>query len=174
MRGAAAILLLMQTELATLATRTDLLDLASIEDRKTLELFCLYLSEHGIEHATYDEGDLQMFVFMSKPAANMKVQVSEEDYAEAVTCLIEFEQKHPELVGSIYSCPECGSFAVEYPQFSRKFITPLFLEWLSNLGLFPKQCYCRKCHATWPKARRTSINPRHLEWNPDISVPPPA
>ncbi|MDB6006796.1 MAG: hypothetical protein JWR15_3783 [Prosthecobacter sp.] len=164
----------MQTELATLATRTDLLDFVSIEDRKTLELFCLYLSEHGIEHAAYDEGDLQMFVFMSKPGANMKVQVSEEDYAEAVTCLIEFEQKHPDLVGHIFSCPECGSFAVEYPQFSRKFITPLFLEWLSNLGLFKKQCYCRKCHATWPKTRLTSINPLHLKWNPDISVPPPA
>lgn len=157
-----------------MATRKDLFDLASFEDHKTLELFCLYLSEHGIEHAAHDEADLQMFVFLTKPGASLKVQVSEEAYAEAVTCLIEFEQKHPDLVPSIYSCPECGSFAVEYPQFSRKFMTPLLLEWLSNLGLFRKQCYCRKCHAMWTKKRCTTINPRHLEWNPDISVPPPA
>lgn len=165
---------MMQTELATLEQRTDMLDLATFDSQKAVELCCLHLSRQGIETSVYDEGGLQMFVFLTKPAANIKVQVREEDYAEAVTCLIEFEQKHPDLVPFIYSCPDCGSFAVEYPQFSRKFITPLFLEWLSNLGLFPKQCYCRKCHATWTKAHFTTINPRHLEWNPDISVPPPA
>lgn len=164
----------MQTELATLAHRTDLLDLATFDHQKAVEPFCLHLAEHGIEASVYDEGDLQMFIFMTKPGANIKVQVREEDYAEAVKLLIDFEQQQPQFLRYIYSCPECGSFAVEYPQFSRKFITPLFLEWLSNFGLFQKQCYCRKCHATWPKKRATEINPHHLEWNPDISVPPPA
>lgn len=165
---------MMQTELATMAHRADLVDLATFDSPRAAQLFCQYLRDHGIETTVYDEGDLQMFVFLTKPAANLKVQVEEEDYAEAVTCLIEFEKQNPQLLPFIYSCPDCGSFAVEYPQFSRKFITPLFLEWLSNLGLFPKQCYCRKCHSTWTKARVFQINPRHLEWNPDISVPPPA
>lgn len=165
---------MMQTALTTLAHRTDLLDLATFDNHRAAEHFCQHLAAHGIETSVYDEGDLQMFVFLSKPGANIKVQVKEEDYAEAVARLIEFEQQNPQMLPYLYSCPECGSFAVEYPQFSRKFITPLFLEWLSNLGLFSKQCYCRKCHATWPKERATQINPRHLEWNPDISVPPPA
>jgi hypothetical protein len=165
---------MMQTEFATLTHRTDFLDLATFDNRKAAELFCQFLGAHGIETSVYDEGDLQMFVFLTKPAANIKVQVRDEDYAEAVTCLIEFEKQNPQLLPFIYSCPDCGSFAVEYPQFSRKFITPLFLEWLSNLGLFQKQCYCRRCHATWPKQCTSQINPRHLEWNPDLSVPPPA
>lgn len=166
---------MMQTDTTTtLAHRTDLIDLASFDGRRPAELCCVHLSEHGLEATLYDEADLQTFAFLSKPAANVKVQVREEDYEEAVKQLIVFEQQHPKLAASLYSCPECGSFAVEYPQFSRKFLTPLFLEWLSNLGLFQKQCYCRKCQATWPRQRRSEINPLHLQQHPDMFVPPHA
>ncbi|WP_395748888.1 hypothetical protein [Prosthecobacter sp.] len=159
----------------TFTHRADLIDLASFDDPKAVEPCCVHLIDHGIDPEVYDESDVQSFVFFTKPRANVKLQVKEEDYAEAVEQLIEFEQQHPEMASSIYSCPECGSFAVEYPQFSRKFMTPLFLEWLSNLGLFKKQCYCRKCHAMWlPSARRGAINPRHLGAHTDMLVPPPA
>ena len=165
---------MMQTELASLAQHTDLLDLAIFDNRETAELFCQYVESRGIDSSIYDEGDLQMFFFLTKPAANNKVQVRDEDYTEAVTCLIDFENQYQKLLPIIYSCPDCGCFEVQHPQFSRKFITPLLLDWLSNPCLFSKQCYCHRCQATWPKQRAAQINPRHLEWNTDISVPLPA
>jgi hypothetical protein len=158
----------------TFTHRADLVDLASFDNPQAVESCCVYLIEQGIDAEVYDESDLQSSVFLTKPRANVKLQVKEEDYAQAVEQLIEFEQQHPDLASSIYSCPECGSFAVEYPQFSRKFITPLLLEWMSNLGLFKKQCYCRKCHAMWLPTQRHAINPRHLEAHADMLVPPPA
>ena len=72
----------------------------------------------------------------------------------------------------VYSCPECGSFGVEYPQYTRKFFTPLLIEWMSNFGLFEKAFYCRKCHYTWPKGRTTGINRHHLNPGPDMFVSP--
>ncbi|WP_395746975.1 hypothetical protein [Prosthecobacter sp.] len=165
---------MMETESPALAHRTDLIDLASFDGRRTAELCSDYLEKCGLETAIFDEGSLQTFVFFTKPAANVKVQVQEKDYDQAVTRLIEFEKEHPKLVPFIYSCPECGSFAVEYPQFSRKFFSFLLIEWMSSLGAFPKRCYCRKCHSTWPRGHRTEINPLHLERHPDMFVPPPA
>ena len=153
--------------------RTDLVDLASLDDHHAADLCCERLSAHGLEVEIYDEKDLQSWVFFTKPRAHLKIQVREEDYAAAVDLLIRLEQQNPQLAASLYSCPECGSFAVEYPQFSRKFITPLLLEWLSNLGLFKKSCYCRKCHATWQPRRCPGINPLHLERPSDVFVPPP-
>jgi DNA-directed RNA polymerase subunit RPC12/RpoP len=48
-------------------------------------------------------------------------------------------------------CPECGSPRVEYPQFTRKFLTPLLVELLISLGAGEKDYYCMDCHYTWPK-----------------------
>jgi hypothetical protein len=154
------------------AHRTDLIDLASFSSHKAAELFCQQLHSQGIETQVFDERDLQLFVFMTAPKAYMKIQVQEEKYAEAAALLIEFEKNHPEYARYLYSCPECGSFAIEYPQYTRKFITPLLVEWLSIFGLFPKQCYCRKCHYTWSRKRRGGINKQHLNPPPSVFVPP--
>lgn len=164
---------MMQTEIEPLVQRADLIDLASFDDPQVAAHCCQYLNEHDIQTQFYDEGDLQFFLFFTKPKASLKVRVKEQDYSESVKLLMEFEQKNPLQAPLIYSCPDCGSYAVEYPQFSRKFITPLVLEWLSNLGLFKKQCYCRKCHSTWPKNRRTGINPRHVDPTTTMLFPPP-
>lgn len=163
---------MMQTEAEPMVQRTDLIDLASFDDPQVAARCCHYLNSQGIETHFYDEGHLQFFLFFSKPQASLKVRVKEEDYGEAVRLLVDFEQQNPQQATAIYSCPDCGSYAVEYPQFSRKFITPLFVEWLSNLGLFKKQCYCRKCHNTWPKVRPAGVNPRHLTPGATMFVPP--
>lgn len=164
---------MIQTEAEPIAQRADLIDLASFDDAGAAQLCCQHLEAHDIETHFYDESGLQSVVFFTKPKANWKVQVKESEYEAAAGLLIDFEKEHPDMASSIYSCPECGSFAVEYPQFSRKFMTPLLLEWASNLGLFRKQCYCRKCHHTWPRTRAQGINRRHLSPGASIFVPPP-
>ncbi len=153
--------------------RADLIDLASFDDPQVAAQCCQHLNSHDIETHFYDEGNLQFFLFFSKPKASLKVRIKEEDYGEAVKLLVDFEKQNPHYASLIYSCPDCGSYAVEYPQFSRKFITPLFVEWLSNVGLFKKQCYCRKCHNTWPKMRLSGINPQHTSPTATMFVPPP-
>ncbi|MGV3662854.1 MAG: hypothetical protein ACO1TE_21900, partial [Prosthecobacter sp.] len=164
---------MIQTEAEPLVHRTDLTDLASFDDSQAAERCCQHLEANGVDTHFYDESGLQSVVFLTKPKASLKIQVAEEDYGRAVQLLIDFEKENPQVAASIYSCPDCGSFAVEYPQFSRKFMTPLFLEWLSNLGLFKKQCYCRKCHSTWPKSRNRGINRHHLAPTSSVFVPPP-
>lgn len=165
--------MLMQAEAEPLTHRTDLVDLVSFDEQHVVDLCCQHLNEQGVETHFYNERGLQSLVFLTKPRASLKVQVKDEHYAKAVTLLIEFEKAHPQIAPLIHSCPECGSFAVEYPQFTRKFITPLFLEWLSNLGLFKEQFYCRKCHCLWSKTSGTQINRHHLDPAPSLFVSPP-
>lgn len=162
----------MQVETEPLVQRTDLVDLACFDGHYAAEYCCEKMEENGIEAHLHDERGVQTFIFLTKPRASMKVQVKEADYSRAVELLIEIEKASPDVASLIYSCPDCGSFAVEYPQFSRKFMTPLFLEWLSNLGLFEKQCYCRKCHCLWPRAPHKGINQRHFQPDTSIFVPP--
>lgn len=163
----------MQAEVETMIHRADLVDLASFDGHMVAELFSQRLNAKDIPTHAYDERDLQLFVFLSEPKAYMKIQVAEEHYAKAVAELIQFETTHPEFAELIFSCPDCGSFAVEYPQYTRKFITPLLVEWLSNFGLFKKLFYCRKCHYTWAKRRGAGINRHHINPADTIFVPPP-
>ena len=153
--------------------RMDLVDLASFDDESAMEAFSEHLKANGVGTDTYDEGDLQRFIYMSKPKASKKIQVREENYVRGVHLLIDFEKSHPHLAPLVHSCPECGSFAVEYPQYTRKFFTPLLVEWLSNIGLFEKEFYCRKCHYTWPKKPVSGINRQHLNPNDAMFVLPP-
>jgi hypothetical protein len=49
-------------------------------------------------------------------------------------------------------CPECGSSRVEYPQFTRKFVTPTLVEIFTVLAPgVQKRFYCVDCQHTWAK-----------------------
>lgn len=165
---------LMQVEAEPLTKSADFIDLACFDGHYAAEYCRAELEKHGIESQIYDERNVQTFIFLTQPKASFKVLVKSADYSRAAELLIELEKADPQVATLVYSCPECGSFAVEYPQFSRKFITPLFMEWMSNLGVFKKLCYCRKCHATWPRTVRKGVNPKHLHPDSSVLVPPPA
>lgn len=164
----------LETENESMVHRSDLVDLASFDDPIVVDALADHLKAHGVDSDVYDEGDFQRFIFMTQPKGSKKIQVRDDDYAKGVELLIDFEKNHPEHASLIHSCPECGSFAVEYPQYTRKFFTPLLIEWLGNLGLFEKEFYCRKCHYTWPKKRASGINRHHLNPNQQVFVAPPA
>jgi len=106
------------------------------------------LEEAGVKADVHDERHLQKVAFMSDPHANAKVMVTEEDFARANKLMAEWEASDPQI-GSAIRCPQCKSPRVEYPQLTRKFITPAIASILFALKIFPKEFYCQDCHYTW-------------------------
>ncbi|HEV2097152.1 MAG TPA: DUF2007 domain-containing protein [Chthoniobacterales bacterium] len=104
----------------------------------------------GLKADVHNEGHLQAVAFMSKPQANAKVLVAEEDFPRAQEMMIEWEKSDPEI-GAAIRCPQCKSPRIEYPQLTRKFLTPALAGVLFALKIFPKEFYCQDCHFTWPK-----------------------
>ena len=106
-------------------------------------------SQAGVGAEIFGEGALQRVAFMSKPQANVKVRVHEADFEKAQQLMRDWETSDPE-VGCALRCPQCGSSEIEYPQLTRKFLTPAIASVLFALKIIPKQFYCRSCHYTWP------------------------
>ncbi|MBA3652043.1 MAG: DUF2007 domain-containing protein, partial [Chthoniobacterales bacterium] len=105
------------------------------------------LQAAGVKADLHNEANLQTFAFMSKPQANAKVMVGEEDFPRAQGLLVEWEAADPDI-GAI-RCPQCNSPRIEYPQLSRKFLTPALAGILFALKIFPKEFYCQDCQFTW-------------------------
>ena len=121
------------------------------------------LAKAGINAAVHDETNLQRFWFMTKPAAAEKVHVEKHDYERAMRMVKEWDKTEGLLREAVH-CPECRSTRVEYPQYTRKFVTPILVEMFISLGLFPKEFYCYDCHYTWP--RKEPVEPERdvLGW----------
>ena len=108
------------------------------------------LQDAGLKADVHSEGHLRQVAFMSEPQANAKVMVNEEDFEAANKLMVEWEASDPEI-GSAIRCPQCKSPRIEYPQLTRKFITPWLASVLFALRIFPKEFYCQDCHVTWGK-----------------------
>ena len=108
------------------------------------------LQESGVKADTHNEGRLQSVATMSEPHANAKVMVDEQDFQKANQLLTEWEASDPE-VGAAIRCPQCKSPRIEYPQLTRKFMTPWLASVLFAMKVFPKEFYCQDCHFTWGK-----------------------
>jgi predicted Zn-ribbon and HTH transcriptional regulator len=125
------------------------------------------LQEAGLKADIHNEAHLQAVAFMSKPQANWKVIVDEEDFAAAQNLMVEWEATDPD-VGSAIRCPQCGSSRIEYPQLTRKAITPAIASILFALKIFPKEFYCQDCHFTWSNEDQPA---RYRFWNRFFSGP---
>jgi hypothetical protein len=108
------------------------------------------LEEAGVKADIHNEGHLGQAAFMSKPQANAKVFVNEEDFEAANKLMVDWEANDPDI-GAAIRCPQCKSPRIEYPQLTRKFITPWLASILFALKIFPKEFYCHDCHFTWGK-----------------------
>ena len=107
------------------------------------------LQKEGVKADVHNEGHLQAVAFMAKPQANAKVMVEETDFEKANGLLNEWEAKDPNLGVAGIRCPQCGSPRIEYPQLTRKFLTPALAGILFALRIFQKEFYCQDCHFTW-------------------------
>ena len=108
------------------------------------------LQDSGIKADIHNEGRLQAVATMSTPHANVKVTVEEEEFQRANQLMIEWEATDPDI-GAAIRCPQCKSPRIEYPQLTRKFMTPWLASIMFALKVFPKEFYCQDCHFTWGK-----------------------
>jgi hypothetical protein len=121
------------------------------------------LAQAGMLSEVNDESRLQKFWFLSSPLAADKVMVSQKDYDQARSILETADAVNQVLHGEL-RCPQCGSPNVEYPQFTRKFITTTFVEIFCFLHIIEKTFFCKKCQYTWPT--RVALRPKTdaLNW----------
>ena len=105
--------------------------------------------QSGLKADIHNEGHLQQVAFMSKPQANVKLQVDDNDFERAQSLMVEWETSDPDVGAAIIRCPQCNSSRIEYPQMTRKAITPAMASVLFALKIFPKEFYCEDCHFTW-------------------------
>src|SRR5688572_2824617 len=96
--------------------------------------------EAGIKAEVCDDSILQRLVFWTRPYATKRVCVEDMDFYRARALLTEWE-KSEHILEEAIRCPECNSPRIEYPQFTRKFATPLIIEWLVSLGAGEKDFY---------------------------------
>jgi hypothetical protein len=113
----------------------------------------------GIRAIHRDESKLQRFGFMTRPAATQKVVVDMDDFEKASQLLEEWD-KTDHVLDQAVRCPQCRSARVEYPQFTRKFVTPIVVELFVSFGLFPKNITAPTA-STWPKDAKPEPE-RHL------------
>ena len=111
----------------------------------------------GLHADMIDEGHIQKVAFMSKPQANVKVQVDDNDFERAQKLMIEWESSDPDIGSAMIRCPQCGSSRIEYPQMTRKFMTPALASVLFTLKIFPKEFYCEDCHFTWSNDEKSGL-----------------
>jgi len=107
------------------------------------------LQQAGLKADVHNESHLQQVASMSKPQANAKVLVEDNDFERAQSLMVEWEASDPDVAAAVIRCPQCGSSRIEYPQLTRKAITPAMASVLFALRIFPKEFYCQDCHFTW-------------------------
>jgi len=128
------------------------------------------LRQAGINATVVDQSELQRYFFMCETLASQKVYVDEKDYERARQFLKDADaQDH--LLSNQVCCPQCKSVRVEYPQFTRKFITTTLVEIFCFLRLIDKTFYCQDCHHTWPVKVALRQKTDRLNWPvPDNGV----
>ena len=115
------------------------------------------LQQAGLKADIHNEGQLQAIAFMSKPQANVKVHVEDDDFERAQQLMTEWEASDPDIAAAIVRCPQCGSSSIQYPQLTRKAITPAVASVLFALRIFPKEFYCEDCHFTWTNEEERTL-----------------
>lgn len=115
------------------------------------------LQQAGLHADIHNESPLQQVAFMSKPRANAKVMVEDADFERAQGLMVEWEASDPDVAAAIIRCPQCGSSRIEYPQMTRKFMTPALVAVLCAFKIIPKEFYCQDCHFTWTNEEERTI-----------------
>lgn len=115
------------------------------------------LQQVGLHADIHNEAPLQKVGFMARPQANIKLMVEDDDFDRAQTLMNEWEASDPEIAAAIVRCPQCNSSNLEYPQMTRKAITPAMIALLWAVRILPKEFYCHDCHFTWSNEEERTI-----------------
>ena len=131
--------------------------IATFNDQAKAKELKSRFQQAGLRADVHNEAPLQTVGFMSKPKANVKLLVDDSDFERAQSLMIEWESTDPAIAAALVRCPQCGSSRIEYPQMSRKFLTPALVGLLCALKIIPKEFYCEDCHFTWTNQEEPSI-----------------
>jgi len=137
---------------------------ATFNDLEKAEAVKIKLEQAGIPARVLDQSKLQRFIYLSKPLACDKVLVNEADYEKARNFLRVSDAQDHILQHEVH-CLQCGSPHVDYPQFTRKFITTTFFGVLFALmHLIDRSFYCQDCHYTWQAKDNLRSHTDILNW----------
>jgi hypothetical protein len=113
-------------------------------DSRAVESF---LEQKRIEARTYNDKVLQLLLFLCPPRLTYRLQVRRGSFKVATDLLT---VNPPGPLAKAIHCPSCGSLRVNYPQMTRKFLTPTILLHLAIIfRIIDHQCYCEACHLMW-------------------------
>lgn len=127
------------------------------------------LEAAGCSVRTHDETKRQRFWYLSRPCAGFSVDVFEADYLRVRELLKEWDRTEPVMKNAIH-CPMCQSTRVEYPQMTRKFVTPTLGILLMVLRIVPREFYCLDCQYTWPPKEPLQRPRDELGWPSDSKL----
>jgi hypothetical protein len=123
--------------------------LATFNELEPAQTLQQRLQQAGIPATIHDESKLERFAFMSRPLAAIHVEVPQPQYLEARQLIGIWDTEQGALSRAV-RCPDCHSSRVEFPQLTRKFLTPALLRIFMSLRVIPQEFYCLDCHFTWP------------------------
>jgi hypothetical protein len=120
------------------------------------------LVREGVLSVIHDESKLERIWFVTKPFAGVRIEVPPEEVERATKLIAKWDKADNALQHAV-RCPECGQSRIEYPQFTRKFLTPNLLGLLSAMHFIDKEFYCQDCHFTWlPEGGKRPDKRKHL------------
>lgn len=123
------------------------MDVAVFENEADGEVLESFLKAKGFEARSYDDKFLRYFLFLRPPQITYRVQLRKHQFRRASEAL---DANPPAILGKAIHCPSCGSLHVNYPQMTRKFITPTVLLHVGIIfRIIGHECYCDGCHFTW-------------------------
>lgn len=131
-------------------------NLAVFESQSDAQKLEQFLQARRFEARTYNDRWLQLFLFLCPPQATYRTQVRLDDLHPAQD-LLDTDPAAAPLTQRAFHCPSCESLRVQYPQMTRRFLTPTIL---LNLGIIFRiiehEAYCEHCQQIWhlPKPRK--------------------
>lgn len=126
------------------------IDVATFSDRDTAEALKFELVNHGLCTRVHDESALQRYWFLAGNVGSYRVEVTKGDESSAERWVRDWKGAG---AATALHCPECHSTHVDFPQFTRKFMTISILPILFARLFHLQRYYCKSCHHTWTKDR---------------------
>ncbi len=124
--------------------------IASFNELAPADAIVTRLKAAGVDSHIHDETDRQHWQLWNlKPRAHLHVCVAVGETARSIALLKEWAAEGGDAAAAV-RCPECGSFRIEYPQFSRKTLMGALPSLLATAGVIDQNFYCEDCHFTWP------------------------
>ncbi len=143
------------------------MSIAAFDHAEPAERLAVRLRDAGFKAEMLDETSAQKWqLYNLQPRAHFRVVVP-EDTAEAVTQQLREWDRTEQAMAEAIRCPQCQSWRVEYPQFSRRTLMGALPAALAAAGVIERDFFCTSCQFTWPEQESLSPELDALGWSKD-------